>query len=313
MKQPIALTVKYAALAISVALMSVSAFAADRIRGRVEAGGAPISGADVTLWLAGPSAPQKLAEAKTSDDGSYDLALADGKGDVGVLYLIAAGGKSKLASGKGPNPAITLMATLGTKLPERVTINELTTVASAWTGAQFLNGTVMSGDALGLRIAAGNVPNLVESRNRRPGSSNSGSAEQFADHHIGQAEHAGHSADGLRHGDTGRVQQALRSGHTAGRGRADQHAFRGAEHRPPPMASSGQDLRIAGRILSRSRRKAVARGGSHSLPQLRSQRVDPLAGLLGGRLLRGGRHRHRRRGQHVVSQQLPGRGANHDF
>src|SRR5690606_35816332 len=40
-------------------------------------------------------------------------------------------------------------------------INELTTVASAWTGAQFLNGTVLSGNALGLRIAAGNVPNLV--------------------------------------------------------------------------------------------------------------------------------------------------------
>lgn len=42
-----------------------------------------------------------------------------------------------------------------------MTINELTTVASAWTGAQFLNGTALSGQALGLRIAAGNVPNLV--------------------------------------------------------------------------------------------------------------------------------------------------------
>lgn len=161
MNQPKMQTVKCAALTISVALMSVSSFAADRIEGRVKAGGAAISGADVTLWLAGPGVPQKLAEAKTNDDGSYDLLLADGKGDAGVLYLIAAGGESKLTSGKGPNPAITLMATLGTKPPERVTINELTTVASAWTGAQFLNGTALSGDALALRIAAGNVPNLV--------------------------------------------------------------------------------------------------------------------------------------------------------
>jgi DNA-binding beta-propeller fold protein YncE len=161
MKQPIARTMKYAALTISVALMSVSAFAADQMSGRVEAGGAPVSGADVTLWLAGPSAPQKLAEAKTSDDGSYDLSLADGKGDVGVLYLIAAGGESKLTSGTGPNPATTLMATLGAELPERVTINELTTVASVWTAAQFLNGTVLCGDVLRLQIAAGNVPNLV--------------------------------------------------------------------------------------------------------------------------------------------------------
>ncbi len=161
MKQLMMQTAKCAALAISVALMSGSAFAADRIEGRVEAGGAPISGADVTVWLAGPGAPQKLAEAKTHDDGSYDLALADRRGDAGVVYLIAAGGKAKLTSGKGPNPAITLMATLGTKPPERVTINELTTVASAWTGAQFLNGTALRGNALGLRVAAGNVPNLV--------------------------------------------------------------------------------------------------------------------------------------------------------
>ena len=72
-----------------------------------------------------------------------------------MLYLIAAGGNAKVKSAKGPNPAITLMATLGTKAPARVTINELTTVASAWTGAQFLDGTAMSGNALGLRIAAG--------------------------------------------------------------------------------------------------------------------------------------------------------------
>lgn len=105
--------------------------------------------------------PRKLAEAKTNEDGRYDLALADGSGGAGVLYLIAAGGESKLAAGKGANPATTLMATLGVKTPERVTINELTTVASAWTAAQFLNGIAMSGNALGLRIAAGNVPNLV--------------------------------------------------------------------------------------------------------------------------------------------------------
>jgi streptogramin lyase len=43
-----------------------------------------------------------------------------------------------------------------------VTINELTTVASVWTAAQFLDGDALSGNALGLRIAAGNVSNLVD-------------------------------------------------------------------------------------------------------------------------------------------------------
>ena len=37
-------------------------------------------------------------------------------------------------------------------------INEITTIASVWTNAQFLDGTALSGHALGLRIAAGNVP-----------------------------------------------------------------------------------------------------------------------------------------------------------
>ena len=115
----------------------------------------------MTLWLAGPGAPQKLATAKTRGDGSYGVAIAEGRNDAGVLYLIAAGGAAKLPSGKGPNPANTLMATLGPKPPKRVTINELTTVASAWTAVQFLNGAALSGNAHGLRIAAGNVRNLV--------------------------------------------------------------------------------------------------------------------------------------------------------
>jgi len=132
------------------------------IGGKVEGGGGPIAEATVTLWGAGRGAPQKLAETKTKDDGSFDLESAGGKDDAGVLYLIAKGGEPKVGGDRGSNPAITLMATLGTTPPKRVTINELTSVASAWTGAQFLNGIALSGKALGLRIAAGNVRNLVD-------------------------------------------------------------------------------------------------------------------------------------------------------
>ena len=38
----------------------------------------------------------------------------------------------------------------------------MTTVASVWTNAQFLDGTALKGNALGLQIAAGNVPNFVD-------------------------------------------------------------------------------------------------------------------------------------------------------
>ena len=54
------------------------------------------------------------------------------------------------------------MAVLGTELPKTATVNELTTVASAFAAAQFIQGESISGNPLGLRIAAGNVPNLVD-------------------------------------------------------------------------------------------------------------------------------------------------------
>ena len=44
---------------------------------------------------------------------------------------------------------------------EQVVVNEFTTVASAFTAARFIRGESISGNPLGLRIAAMNVPNLV--------------------------------------------------------------------------------------------------------------------------------------------------------
>ena len=44
----------------------------------------------------------------------------------------------------------------------RFTVNEPTTVASVFTAARFIDGEAISGHALGLRIAAGNAPNLVD-------------------------------------------------------------------------------------------------------------------------------------------------------
>jgi streptogramin lyase len=150
------------AMFAATGLGSASGAAAYLIQGRVEGGGGPIAKATVTLWAAGPNAPQKLAETQTKGDGRFALSSGGGKAADGVFYLISKGGEPKADGGKGPNPAIVLMATLGNTPPKRVTINELTTVASVWTGAQFLNGTALSGKALGLRIAAGNVPNLVD-------------------------------------------------------------------------------------------------------------------------------------------------------
>ena len=82
-------------------------------------------------------------------------------GPEGISYLVAKGGEPTARRG-GDNPAIAFLAVLGGTPPAKVVINELTTVASAITAARFINGNSISGNPLGLRIAAGNVPNFVD-------------------------------------------------------------------------------------------------------------------------------------------------------
>jgi hypothetical protein len=147
------------ALVVSLLCGAVSASAADVIEGRVLGGGAPISNSTVTLWAATADAPKQLAQAKTDESGRFEINASETQSDA-VLYLVATGGEPK-AHGGGDNAAIALMTVAGSKPPAKVVINEFTTVASVWTHAQFLDGTAIKGHALGLHIAAGNVPNFV--------------------------------------------------------------------------------------------------------------------------------------------------------
>src|SRR5262249_20751046 len=79
-----------------------------------------------------------------------------------VLYLVARGGTPKAGAAKGSNDSIALLSVLGAQLPKTAMVNELTTVASTFTLARFIDGEAISGKPLGLRIAAGNAPNLVD-------------------------------------------------------------------------------------------------------------------------------------------------------
>ena len=82
---------------------------------------------------------------------ALSCASPDAPGNDAVLYLVAKGGQPTANKGGGDNPAIALMTVLGSKPPAKVTINEMTTVASVWTHAQFLDGTAIKGHALGLQ------------------------------------------------------------------------------------------------------------------------------------------------------------------
>ena len=131
------------------------------LTGSVQIAGQPVSGATVTLYAAGAADPAKLAEGKTDDHGAFKLDAGLPTKET-VLYIVAKGGTPKTAASKGANDAIALLAVLGSTPPKTVTVNELTTVASAFTAARFINGEAISGNPLGLRIAAANVPNLVD-------------------------------------------------------------------------------------------------------------------------------------------------------
>ena len=134
----------------------------EALLGQVLGGGAPVERATVTLWAATAGAPVQLGQAATGADGRFTIDSSAASPKDASLYLIAEGGKSAADKAGGDNDRIALMTVLGSEPPSSVVINELTTIASVWTHAQFVEGAAIKGHALGLRIAAGNVPNFVD-------------------------------------------------------------------------------------------------------------------------------------------------------
>jgi hypothetical protein len=150
---------------LSAALAAVSASAASaavRIDGRVPAGGAAIANSTVTLWEASAGEPRQLAQAKTDSVGRFEISAEETPDPNVSFYLIAKGGAATASHTSGDNPALALLSVLGGAPPAKVVVNEMTTVASVWTNEQFLDGAAIRSHALGLRVAAGNVPNFVD-------------------------------------------------------------------------------------------------------------------------------------------------------
>jgi hypothetical protein len=149
---------------LSIILFSGMHLMAADTEGRVLLAGSPVGGSTVILYSAGTGAPRQLAQGKTDAKGYFKL-HEDELLKEGIFYIVAEGGTPSTAEAKVPNAGICLLTVLGTSLLKNVTINEFTTIASAYTFAQFLNGESISGNKLGLSIAAGNVPHFVDLAN----------------------------------------------------------------------------------------------------------------------------------------------------
>jgi hypothetical protein len=145
---------------VATVLLTGAAFAADGISRLVALGGAPVAKSTVTLWETSAGAPRQLNQTKSGDDGRFEVRAEDARGG-GVLYLVAAGGVAEASKADRDNPAMVLLSVLGSEPPQQVVVNELTTVASTFTAARFIQSESISGNPLGLRIAAANVPNLA--------------------------------------------------------------------------------------------------------------------------------------------------------
>ena len=88
-----------------------------------------------------------VGSAKSGSDGRFELRTEETPGEDVVLYVVAKGGVATVKKGSSDNPAITLLTVLGNRPPAKVVINELTTVASAFTPARFIKGKRFPGSA----------------------------------------------------------------------------------------------------------------------------------------------------------------------
>ncbi len=131
------------------------------VRGRVTGGDVPISGATVTLYATGTAIIETLGSAVTDGEGNFKIRGGKPSGS-GIIYVIARGGRP--LGNASSNDAIALMTVIGRvdRRPDFITVNELTTIASVWTNAQFLDGNAIIGNASGVDNAAGNVGNIAD-------------------------------------------------------------------------------------------------------------------------------------------------------
>jgi hypothetical protein len=120
------------------------------VQSGAEGNAIPIANARIQLWLVGDQGRSEIAQTESGGDGSFvfDEPTNSG-GDTYYLYADLA-------------PQVSFLALIGAELPERIVVNELTTIAAVYCARQFFHGLNLEGDSSGLRQAARMSRNVVD-------------------------------------------------------------------------------------------------------------------------------------------------------
>jgi hypothetical protein len=110
-----------------------------------------IANATVKLHRVSGGQSTEIARATTLENGSFSAEPIASTAEQNFYYATASLGDRVL-----------LMAILGSSIPPTFVINELTTVAAAYSAAQFYEGGRIQGDSLALNIVAAMNANLVD-------------------------------------------------------------------------------------------------------------------------------------------------------
>jgi hypothetical protein len=144
---------KWPLAALTVALLVFQANAAT-LNGELEVAGRNSNlytkNTKVTLYEATEFAPIALDQTTTDNSGQFQFTI--NRDNSNSIFFIEAELQRD----------ITFLAILGKKLPEYVVINEITSVASSYSMAQFYRQGYIAGDAFRLQIAAQMYGNIVD-------------------------------------------------------------------------------------------------------------------------------------------------------
>lgn len=142
-----------------IAIAAVGENQAASLKGTLELGNEKpswrVSGVRVTLYEARDSKPIKLGHDRTDRYGRFSIRASKGK-SKGIFFVAA-----------DLDSQVRFVTVLGSKLPNKTTINEMTTVASSYSMAQFYRSGRISGERFRLQLAAGMNDNIVKPKSGR--------------------------------------------------------------------------------------------------------------------------------------------------